>query len=699
MTAVLGALMCYGCMVALEPKRRWLAWVMALAYVSGPAVAGTIYAQEMNMTFMAFGWLPLVVYGNIRLVRQNDAAGWVALVVGLAVVWTCHAPVGAWSSILSAGIQGMRLCARDFDLVSWRRAGSGALGFAGLTAYYFFSISELSPANAKGSHELVAYGAGAVVGLIALVRLLASGRWRWLGGGALALAVLWPTHRLYFGWLAGALLIAAALTGLAWIWPRFKLKARVPEWAAVCFFAGGLAGVMVFPETDGVRLNRSAQAFDFMAQLWPTNLWTVSPLAQQLGDLQPGVAVLAALVVGWLALLVRPTWEGRLIALAGLGVAMVIFPFPRISPLLYQGVPDPLYGITTVSLWLRVMPVLVVVAIFSGFLAAANRPRGFWLSSAVVLAGAELLFGHWWETSKFIRRGERAVNTSEQTAAFYRSENAQLYAYAYLGLPHPGYLMNGVIDYQLESRLLELKTLAWRKDPVLVNPDETRVTFTTAPLRGVPNWNVVEPTLVIAPGERRLLDFKFFDRSYGGTLIMKGPGFYRDYYLPEAGFYPKSFGVAKERPKTLAIWNTSERERKVGLVFLNALPEDTGKPFGDFARVSMRTYRPEDLQIQTRSLIPYQAEVELKEPMYLETPRVFIPGYRARVDGISKPVEMSPDHLAMVRVEPGRHTVDLFYKGTFAARMLFRLSALTWFGLAGCGLWRWRQREAAATTV
>ncbi len=695
-TAVIGSLTCYASMVALAPTRRWLAWALALGYVSGPALAGAIYAQEMYMTFMAYAWLPVVIHGNIRLVRNNDATGWLVLTAGLALVWTCHAPVGAWASIFTAGVQGMRLLAKDFDLRSWRLAAGAAVLFGGLTGYYFFSIGELAPTNAGGAGALLAYGAGALLGVAALVRLLASGRWRWLGVGALALALLWPTHRMYFGGLAAALLLGAGFVSLEWWLPWLKVRTRLPECVAAALLGGGLLAALVFPERDAARLIRSGQAFALMAQLFPKNFQSVSWLAQQLGDLQPGYGVLAALGAGLLAMLVRPTWEVRLTALGGLGLALMIFPVPRVTALLYQAVPDPLYGICTVSLWLRVMPVLVTVAIFAGFLAATNLPRGFWLRAAAGLAAAELLIGHWCETGKFIWLGERSVNSSERTAAFYRPENAQLYSYAYNGLPHPGYLMNGVVDYHLESRLLEVKTLAWRKDPVLEKPGGSAVIFSTSPGPEGADWHRLAPSLTIAPGERRLLNFEFLDRPYSGTLVMKGPGFYRDYYLPDGGFYAKSFGSAPERPKTLAVWNSGEAERQVVLSFLNVTPEETGKPFGDFARIALRSYRTEELQIQTRGLIPYRADVELTEPMYLETPRVFIPGYRARVDGISKKVEMSPDHLAMVRIEPGHHTVDVFYTGTFAARMIFRFSALVWLGLAGYGLWRVRGRLVEA---
>ena len=65
---------CYLCLaVLLGSARRWLAWALALLYISSPLVAAYIYEQEMYMTFMAFGWLPLVfvLSGNY----SRDRAG------------------------------------------------------------------------------------------------------------------------------------------------------------------------------------------------------------------------------------------------------------------------------------------------------------------------------------------------------------------------------------------------------------------------------------------------------------------------------------------------------------------------------------------------------------------------------------------------------------------------------------------------
>jgi hypothetical protein len=179
-----------------------------------------------------------------------------------------------------------------------------------------------------------------------------------------------------------------------------------------------------------------------------------------------------------------------------------------------------------------------------------------------------------------------------------------------------------------------------------------------------------------------LLRFRFFDRRYSGVLIMRGPrGWYRQYQLPDAGFGPKSFGVDSERPKTLALWNSSSEPQPVDLVFYRPeLPADSHAPV-DFAELAMLTYDPAKLPVRTLGLIPYRASVTLSEPAFLETPRAFIPGYRATVNGQPHVVEASPNHRAMLKLNPGENLVELRYAGTPWLWLAFGVSALTWCSL------------------
>jgi hypothetical protein len=257
------------------------------------------------------------------------------------------------------------------------------------------------------------------------------------------------------------------------------------------------------------------------------------------------------------------------------------------------------------------------------------------------------------------------------------------FSYIFHGLPVSPYLTNGVIDPQLESRLLRVDDPSREAAEPVDFTGAREVVLSSKADETSPIWLYLEPKLTLAPGERLLLRFEFFERNYTGALLMRGPnGFYREYPLPAAGFYAKSFGVDPARPKTVALWNTGAVPQPVELVFLRAEAPADGREFGDFARVKIQPYFLERLPVRTETLIPYRARVKAAEPAWLETPRAFIPGYRASVDGRETEVVASPNNMAMFKV-PALWTA-------------LGVSAATW---AGLGLAWFRARRRAATAA
>jgi hypothetical protein len=98
------------------------------------------------------------------------------------------------------------------------------------------------------------------------------------------------------------------------------------------------------------------------------------------------------------------------------------------------------------------------------------------------------------------------------------------------------------------------------------------------------------------------------------------------------------------------------------------------------------------------SLMPYRAVVQAPAASYLETFRLCIPGYRAVVDGKDAPAEMSPDGFVMVRLEPGRHVVELHYSAPWTARLAYWVGLSGWAGFAVLSIFCFRrspQRRAS----
>ena len=73
---------------------------------------------------------------------------------------------------------------------------------------------------------------------------------------------------------------------------------------------------------------------------------------------------------------------------------------------------------------------------------------------------------------------------------------------------------------------------------------------------------------------------------------------------------------------------------------------------------------------------------------FVETGRVWLPGYEATVDGRPAVVKVSPARLAVVPVPAGQPTVELRYRGMGELWVAWCLSAFSWGGLIGFWLWR-----------
>ena len=699
-TVLLAAVVSYTCAALLLPRRRWIAWALAALYVSAPIFGPYVTESEMYMTFTSFAWLPLVVYGNIRIIRQGDRAGWICVAVGLALVWFCHAPVASWTSFFTAGVQGLRLVVRGFDRGSWRSAGLGALLFAALALGYFVVVNTvLLLPRASNSLTFKVYALSLALGLGCTLRWLLHGRRAWLAGAAAGVAGLaWvrPQHAVLLGVAVAG---CAGLRALERWRPRLDWRARLPECLMGLLLVSGIVVNLAYPEPDSTLRYIHHRAAEYTHQvIYPQIFKPISLDATQLGDMQPGYSALGMLLLGLVVAAITADRALAVVSLAGALLVALLAPVPGLTPLIYSLVPDPLYGFS-VGLWLRFMPLLANLMFFSGVLALGVLAEGRWPWLRRGLIWAALAGGGYWnylEAAKPMERARRATNTTEGTKAFYRTEYARLY-YAYDQLNRPDYITEGVLDAHLQSRLLSVSDKSLLPDPLLAAPGERVEMLKVTPNPASPIHFRLEPDVAIAPGARLLLRFEFFDRNYEGYLDFGGGIHRRVYYLPAAGNSEKSFGVAPSRPKTLAFWNSGPEELKYAWRFVADKPAAPGTPFGDFARVHFRTYRLEDLQIKVRSFVPYRAEVALAAPAYLETSRVFIPGYAATLNGRPVAVEVSPSNLVMIRLGAGENRVQLDYRGTWPMKSAIALSAVAWCVLLGWSLLRAFRRAPAAS--
>jgi hypothetical protein len=138
-----GILACYFSLCAMAPERRWEASAFATLYLSCPGLLGTIYTQDLYMTWMTVPFAPLAVYGIVRTFARDDITSQLWLAAPLAALWLAHSPIALWFSLIAFGTQCVRLLTVHRTAAAWKRAMLGAAAFVALGSYPFVSVATL----------------------------------------------------------------------------------------------------------------------------------------------------------------------------------------------------------------------------------------------------------------------------------------------------------------------------------------------------------------------------------------------------------------------------------------------------------------------------------------------------------------------------------------------------------------------------
>jgi hypothetical protein len=300
-----------------------------------------------------------------------------------------------------------------------------------------------------------------------------------------------------------------------------------------------------------------------------------------------------------------------------------------------------------------------------------------------VLAALALLTA-WggYQASRFFYSARLLTSNAELTEQCLRPENVALARYAYDLMQLPAYYSNNVADPRLESRILD------GNGKIVVGPVESariletrsvrRLRLTCKPIPNSAQWLDLDPPFELAPGEHVILRFEFDpSRTYNGFLFLFAEHEYREYHLPDSGL-PKAFGVGGAHTTVLSVWNSG----KVTEHFHFSMHREPGNNLnvdgGFFGNLSISKYEPEFLPVDLESLIPYRATVTTAAGGWLETFVLYLPGYRATVDGIRVPVAKSVEGLAEIQVPPGRHSIELRFVGSLRLWLAALVSASGW---------------------
>ena len=413
---------------------------------------------------------------------------------------------------------------------------------------------------------------------------------------------------------------------------------------------------------------------------FPSSLQPINLALPILSYLQLGYGLWLVLVASAVAWMLRPRLlaVGILLAAAAF-LLLLLFPVPWITRFLWYSFPETLVGMTLYWPMQRFYILIAGAAIVCFQRLLAGVPPGGAPWRAALNGG--LLAATLWsvsEAAKFIEMTRLQSDTVADSRRWSRLENVAVQRHTYgLFSRRPAYFTHGVVEPRMEARLLDPAT----GSVVASNYDLGRAQPPQEDFHGKIDANPgildLSPPLTLRSGEHYLLTFDFARPDTTGLLQIIGPDFYREYELPISG-ESKSFGSARESEKSITLWTTVPGSETVSLRFIPTATHATPSEFIPFARYRLQRIDDRSLPVRVRSLIPYRATVRSPEAALLESPRMFVPGYAATVNGAAVAVRKSPEGLVAFPVPAGESGVELRFAGPPLLHLAFWLSAAGW---------------------
>ena len=500
------------------------------------------------------------------------------------------------------------------------------------------------------------------------------------------LAAVWYCHPPIALWLHAIFACALAVR-----WMRlWRAPVRVAgEAAGVCLLftvLGGfsLASVLTIGPT-GTTCDRE-KMLGFISAAFPAMIAPVSATADQISDYQLGwslwVLLVGAGAVWWQRIELR---TGLLLGVA-MSLIVLFLPVPWLTSTIWKHVPQHVINATFFWPMQRLAPILVAVSVLT---AAAMWPR-FTGRIGTAVASVLLSVGVAWshlEAGKFLHRGHLITTPRAESEKALASNNILLTRYAFgQFLAAPAYFSHGFVDPVLEHRVLSLdgsSVLFSNRDGVLqTTPNVTTLRSTYDGVQGI----VLKPNLRITPGVRHYYRLEWLGSAPAGSIVGISPSVTRVYALPDTGIGMlfltphRGFGLLPGNTDGFPVW-VPNREEELDLRYMLSAPLKGGLP-ADYIRVRDYSYRPEQLPIRVHALVPYRVTLESPSSGLLETPRVFVEGYRAIVNGRVTEVRRSPDGLVSIPLSAGHSEITLTYPGPSVLRVAYWLSLTSWVGLA-----------------
>ncbi len=514
------------------------------------------------------------------------------------------------------------------------------------------------------------------------------------GWMAIGLAGTWLAHPPVAAWTSFASL---GIVGVSWLTQRPCVSAALN--LLVAGVLGALLSAWAFASALSLREGIiDASPANLVSELvtattgsvgW-AGLLPVRAGGTELGDYQLGYAGWALFFTAVLVALRRGTGVVR--ALVGVTVFLLVLtlPIPVLHERLWQAMP-PAFGMLTNS-WpmQRAYLLLATIVIFSFalswlhvaplFVAGHKRRRQAWAVIALLCVWTVM------QAWSFVSRGYFTRDIATRVAPVHQSSNIDLTGIAYAFMKIPRQFYHGTRDPEQELRLLApdaIRTVALNEGP----PSQAGALW-VAELRtpaGDSSLFQFEPTVILEPGRRYRLKFQFGSATVSGVLVLKGShGLYRQYLLPgsERGL---GFGMYADNRRELVLWTDSPEAERIS--FALATTDSTAVIPEAFASLELFSFDRAALPFRLISLAPsLVVEADITEDGWLETPRMFVAGYAATVDGVAVVPRRSPDGQTLIPVTAGHRRIEMSYVPSDLLRRSSFISLSSWTILAAIGL-------------
>ena len=528
------------------------------------------------------------------------------------------------------------------------------------------------------------------------VPLVCYGTWRTMQGSE-RVSVAWTVLPLAAAWLCHPP-IALWLTFVAALG---HLAVGIRRWRDPLLYRWWAQGVALFVLTAGylfvsvatLHLPKTGSDVDVILEsvraAFPGMLLPVSETAGTLGDYQLGWALWGMLLLAAAYWAFRPRREEGVLLLGAGFILLLLMPIPGLNRALWHALPVTVRDITFHWPMQRLYAVLAgaVLVAAAGTWARLAPDRVLWRVTGALFLSACLGWsfreGITFVFHDYFLRGPAPTPLPEP---MLKENNIVLTRYSFNPFPFvPPYYTHGYVDPYLENRVLTPDMGGvLEANAVAVRPPDTATRIPMTAGRDSLQVAYMTPHLSLAPNVRYAVRFAPSSPPGKGSLLVTGKVVVRMYYMPDSAagmnrLVPgDTFGLTKGSRDFFPIWTTEPGPETITFEYHFDAPPEAPFPTA-FARVYLQTYNVENLPVRVLSWIPYRAKTAAPASgAWLETPRMFVAGYAATVNGRAAKVSRSPSGLVAIRLESGANDVVLRYPGPWPLRAAYWTALFTW---------------------